>query len=194
MVKTKGSRTTDLLWAPGEHSSVPGTSPALSPCSDDSRPSWLCACPQVPGRTEKNQSFIWIQKIQCNMWKSPLENQQKIFVLVIKTESNLLNKKQLQHKLKIEKNQTQTLEALDWLRRSFCSKILEYFFRSFLIFCSRTEIKFTVLSVEWNEKVSSSHEPCDSDVKMFCLRSSFKRCQFEDYKDKETQISGQVLE
>lgn len=37
------------------------------------------------------------------MWKSPLENQQKIFVLVIKTESNLLNKKQLQHKLKIEK-------------------------------------------------------------------------------------------
>jgi hypothetical protein len=26
-----------------------------------------------------------------------------------------------------------TLEALDWLRRSFCSKILEYFFRSFLI-------------------------------------------------------------
>lgn len=31
-----------------------------------------------------------------------------------------------------------------------------------------------------------------SDVKMFCLRSSFKRCQFEDYKDKETQISGQT--
>lgn len=27
----------------------------------------------------------------------------------------------------------QTLEALDWLRRSFCSKILEYFLRSFLI-------------------------------------------------------------
>lgn len=190
---------TDLLWAPGEHSSVPGTSPALSPCSDDSRPSWLCACPQVPGRTEKNQSFIWIQKIQCNMWKSPLENQQKIFVLVIKTESNLLNKKQLQHKLKIEKNQTQTLEALDWLRRSFCSKILEYFFRSFLIFCSRTEIQFTVLSVEWNEIKSRLHmnlvtQTRGSDVKMFCLRSSFKRCQFEDYKDKETQISGPVLE
>lgn len=26
-----------------------------------------------------------------------------------------------------------TFEALDWLKRSFCSKILEYFFRSFLI-------------------------------------------------------------
>lgn len=30
-----------------------------------------------------------------------------------------------------------TLEAFDWLRRSFCSNILEYLFRSFLICCSK---------------------------------------------------------
>lgn len=30
-----------------------------------------------------------------------------------------------------------TFEALDWLKRSFCSKILEYFFRSFLICWNR---------------------------------------------------------
>lgn len=190
---------TDLLWAPGEHSSVPGTSPALSPCSDDSRPSWLCACPQVPGRTEKNQSFIWIQKIQCNMWKSPLENQQKNICSCHQDRIKSTEQEAAAAQIKDGKNQTQTLEALDWLRRSFCSKILEYFFRSFLIFCSRTEIKFTVLSVEWNEIKSRLHmnlvtQTRGSDVKMFCLRSSFKRCQFEDYKDKETQISGQVLE
>lgn len=34
---------------------------------------------------------------------------------------------------KVDKKPNLTLEALDWLRRSFCSKILEYFLRSFLI-------------------------------------------------------------
>lgn len=42
-------------------------------------------------------------------------------------------KQTLQHDKQTELLKRLTFEAFDWLSRSFCSKILEYFFRSFLM-------------------------------------------------------------
>lgn len=93
-----------LLWGPVGCSSVPGRSSLLHPCSDGNPPSWPCACPPAP--THK-QTHISDQDTQL--------------------------RKTIPEESEIAKNKHQTLEALDWLRRSFCSKIFEYFLRSFLI-------------------------------------------------------------
>lgn len=53
----------------------------------------------------------------------------------------LVNEGQMFQSGELKKKNIQTLEALDWLRRSFCSKIFEYFLRSFLIICNGTHVE-----------------------------------------------------
>lgn len=55
--KVKGSH---LLWARGGCSSVLDGSPAPAPCSDDSPPSWTCACPPAPTQTHTHHTFSFM--------------------------------------------------------------------------------------------------------------------------------------
>lgn len=55
--KVKGSH---LLWARGGCSSVLDGSPAPAPCSDDSPPSWTCACPPAPTQTHAHHTFSFM--------------------------------------------------------------------------------------------------------------------------------------
>lgn len=78
----------------------------------------------------------------------------------------------------LKKRTGQTLEALDWLRRSFCSKIFEYFLRSFLIIWKRQrdiccKRKFHChKSKVW--QISSTCSTSTQDVVVVSLRSDLE--------------------
>lgn len=78
----------------------------------------------------------------------------------------------------LKKRTGQTLEALDWLRRSFCSKIFEYFLRSFLIIWKRQrdiccKRKFHChKSKVW--QISSTCSTSTQDIVVVSLRSELE--------------------
>lgn len=117
-----------LLLARGGRSSVPDRSVELSPCSDGTPPSWPCACPPAPTHREnsKKKKTPTHQKLRGIQRLIEDSDEQRLNTSTEKTQK--VSKGYFN-----AKRPGQTLEALDWLRRSFCSKILEYFFRSFLI-------------------------------------------------------------
>lgn len=122
----KGSAQSHLLWVTAGCSSVPGRPCSLPPCSGGNLPSWPCACPPAP-TPQQTQAHLRLKHTAKKKQTRPKLSE--ILNIPFSSAQNWL--------LKI--NTGQTLEALDWLRRSFCSKILEYFLRSFLIIWKRWE-------------------------------------------------------
>lgn len=91
--KVKGSH---LLWARGGCSSVLDGSPAPAPCSDDSPPSWTCACPPAPTQTHAHHTFSFMAA--CTDFITKISDLKKTHVLsfIITVQSERI----LNHNLK----------------------------------------------------------------------------------------------